>query len=511
MTITEKKVAIGDEYLSVYITDGTGPTVVLLHEVFTDHKEFQSVLEGSLGAQLNLVAIDLPGHGDSHRAKDQFRHYTVRRMASLIAGVLKELRISKFVVVGSGLGGHVGLHLTAFTEVLGVLMVGTAPLIAPAQAAFHELMARCPSILHLPTMEMLDVQSQEDIMNAYVNRANRTGRLGEWLKQALKGADAGVRKVMMLEIEKDARGHEVEMLSSPSKPLHFGIAAGTNDRLLCFDYVSKLDIPQLWRGAIQLIPRAAHLVAAEAPESFSTVIRDFAKSVFGAIIPMRRKSTSQLQSVPAGTKGYLEHPSSRFEAKSESDLVEPSSDDASSQPSSPTKQNPYSRGKVPAGTMPHPSMRFEVPADEQDSMGAAIPKTEVVLNETAKTNPYSRGRIKGGIMPHPSARFEGQPDIEIVSSELITNTEAVQNPNARGRMKPGTMPHPSSRFELVEQAAQVPVVDKANVQAQNPYARGRIPAGTMPHPSSRFEGHPIDRPSTRVRQPPGGSTTHTFG
>ena len=51
--------------------------------------------------------------------------------------------------------------------------------------------------------------------------------------------------------------------------------------------------------------------------------------------------------------------------------------------------NPYARGKVPAGTMPHPSMRFETEVDSQP-----YAKDEVVKNPHMAANPHARGRIQ---------------------------------------------------------------------------------------------------------------------
>lgn len=76
-------------------------------------------------------------------------------------------------------------------------------------------------------------------------------------------------------------------------------------------------------------------------------------------------------------------------------------------PAAPGSANPYARGRVPAGTMPHPSARFEA------TTTVAAPSPD---RATSAGNPYARGRVPAGTMPHPSARFESEP-AEIVQHQ----------------------------------------------------------------------------------------------
>lgn len=66
--------------------------------------------------------------------------------------------------------------------------------------------------------------------------------------------------------------------------------------------------------------------------------------------------------------------------------------------------NPYRRGRVPAGTIPHPSARFEIVEDTLTTT------TTSAASASATPNPYARGRVPGGTMPHPGLRFEGGLD-----------------------------------------------------------------------------------------------------
>lgn len=47
-----------------------GPAIVLCHGNSSSHRTFEQQLRGELGRRFRLVAIDLPGHGESARARD---------------------------------------------------------------------------------------------------------------------------------------------------------------------------------------------------------------------------------------------------------------------------------------------------------------------------------------------------------------------------------------------------------------------------------------------------------
>eukprot|EP00043_Microstomoeca_roanoka_P019045 m.208675 g.208675 ORF g.208675 m.208675 type:complete len:503 (-) comp16932_c1_seq1:468-1976(-) len=498
--VSTKDFAVMGSTLRCYLTAGSGVDVVLLHDGFSSSLQFKTQLNGALGRQLRLIAFDLPGHGASRPALDIHKHYTTAGMAVLIAACLQELGIRSAFVVGSGLGAHVGLKLASYITVEGLIMIGTAPLKKNNVDAYRALLARAPAIAKMSELENLSSDDIQAVLHHYVSPNCLNDEKYGWLSHAVKHSDARFRNVFQYELERNMYD-ELELIVDLPARTQVGIVAGAHDHLVSFDYISSLEIPKLWRQCVQVVPGAYHLVAAAAPNAFEAIVRDLIKDARGALLPVDRKVDPATLEDRAGMTGGMTHPQARFESSQSSDSIQGA---PTSEQNTPMQQNPYARGKVPGGTMPHPSMRFECTADE------LYAKEPVVHNPDMAKNPYARGRVKGGVMPHPSARFEGGAT-EIEKEPIVQNPDIKTNPYARGRVPGGVMPHPSARFETPPPRSElVPTV--ANPEAkQNPFARGRVPGGVMPHPSSRFEGHPIDRPSTRVRQPPGGHSHNILG
>ena len=66
----KEMVHIGDNTIAVYRSAGSGPTAVLVHGNSASSNSFRHQLEGTFGDTHQIIAIDLPGHGDSAPASN---------------------------------------------------------------------------------------------------------------------------------------------------------------------------------------------------------------------------------------------------------------------------------------------------------------------------------------------------------------------------------------------------------------------------------------------------------
>jgi pimeloyl-ACP methyl ester carboxylesterase len=68
--MTTRKINTPNGAVSARESTGKGPAIVLLHGNSASSRAFSKQLDGPLGARFHLVALDLPGHGESEDAKD---------------------------------------------------------------------------------------------------------------------------------------------------------------------------------------------------------------------------------------------------------------------------------------------------------------------------------------------------------------------------------------------------------------------------------------------------------
>ncbi|MFA5973548.1 MAG: alpha/beta hydrolase [Lentimicrobiaceae bacterium] len=98
----------------VYTVSGNGPVLVLLHG-FLESKAIWDDFTETLQNDFTIVAIDLPGHGESDLIAES---HTMELMAGAIKEVLKVERIEQVIITGHSLGGYVALQFAVDNEEL---------------------------------------------------------------------------------------------------------------------------------------------------------------------------------------------------------------------------------------------------------------------------------------------------------------------------------------------------------------------------------------------------------
>jgi pimeloyl-ACP methyl ester carboxylesterase len=93
-----------------YMRAGSGPVVVFVHTLRTQLDMFLRVIEQLDTAQVEVIAIDLPGHGESAAPPAD---YTAGYFAGAVEGLLEQLEVHDTVFVGESIGASIGLILAA--------------------------------------------------------------------------------------------------------------------------------------------------------------------------------------------------------------------------------------------------------------------------------------------------------------------------------------------------------------------------------------------------------------
>jgi pimeloyl-ACP methyl ester carboxylesterase len=108
------------------------PPILLIHGIATSAETWSGVID-SLGAEHHVIAVDLPGHGQSDASEGDF---SLGAQASVLRDVLAYLRIPAVTVVGHSLGGGIAMQFTyQFPERVQRLVLvssgGLGPAVSP--------------------------------------------------------------------------------------------------------------------------------------------------------------------------------------------------------------------------------------------------------------------------------------------------------------------------------------------------------------------------------------------
>jgi pimeloyl-ACP methyl ester carboxylesterase len=85
---------------------GSGPSVVLIHGMAGSLSTWDPVFD-DLARTCDVIAVDLPGHGDSSRMRGD---YSLGSLAASVRDVLDTLGVQKATVVGHSLGGGIAMQ-----------------------------------------------------------------------------------------------------------------------------------------------------------------------------------------------------------------------------------------------------------------------------------------------------------------------------------------------------------------------------------------------------------------
>jgi len=114
-----------------YLEAGEGPAVLLVHGLATSMVTWYCNIDALVSSGYRVLALDLPGHGDSDKPKDL--NYDPASAAELIRQFLVELKLDRISLVGNSAGGLVvGLFALAHPQQVEKLV-----LIAPGGMGRH--------------------------------------------------------------------------------------------------------------------------------------------------------------------------------------------------------------------------------------------------------------------------------------------------------------------------------------------------------------------------------------
>ena len=114
--------------VAVRLSAGSGTAILLIHSVNGSSAQFNHLFETPFADQYRLIAIDLPGHGNSSEAYDPETACTTEGYADIALEILEWLDIDNAFVVDTSRGGVIGRELmTIFPGMLGLAIVDGAP------------------------------------------------------------------------------------------------------------------------------------------------------------------------------------------------------------------------------------------------------------------------------------------------------------------------------------------------------------------------------------------------
>jgi pimeloyl-ACP methyl ester carboxylesterase len=248
---------------------GTGVDVLLVHGNSASSRVFQPQLESALGEKYHLVAIDLPGHGESSNASDPAATYNMPGYAAVVVSVAKQLGLEQAVFLGWSLGGHVVLEaVPQLPQAAGFLIYGTPPLAFPPDMA--EAFLPNPAMAAAFQASLTDAEADAFSLACF---KPGTTEIPEIFRDDIRRTDGQARVELAASIRPGGYLDEVVLVEQMTAPL--AIVHGEQEQLVNMAYIQSLTMPTLWRDSIQVVPDTGHATNWEQPEQFNSLLEAF--------------------------------------------------------------------------------------------------------------------------------------------------------------------------------------------------------------------------------------------
>ncbi|MBI4511993.1 MAG: alpha/beta hydrolase [Deltaproteobacteria bacterium] len=262
----------GDRAPNTFPKTGSCP-LLLLHGYQLSHWQFRHVVPKLEAAGHEVIALDLPGHGESDRPAPEDYSYSAAAFLETIVRFLGILAVERVTVIGHSLGGGLALFLAARRAEHVDRIVVIDPLVYPflpravatlastpilAETVFSKLMSRWLIKHHLRQRIYADpALATDDWVDYLWERVNRPGSVG-----------AGLATLRLVAWP------DVFSRFLPAVKARTLVLWGENDRMFPSTWAGRL-ASGLERAESRIIPCCGHSPAEENPELVSQAILEF--------------------------------------------------------------------------------------------------------------------------------------------------------------------------------------------------------------------------------------------
>lgn len=239
------------------LTGGGPPTLCLIHGAGGSAGVWIRQLEG-LADCARVIAIDLPGHGQSAGEG----HQEIERYAAVVQGLIEGMRLQKVVLGGHSMGGAVAqaVALAHAERLAGLVLVGTGARLRVLPQIFESLERDYPEGVRFLIGLALPPGAPPALVDSLVRQTLETPQ--------------------SVTIGDFRACHRFDVMSEIGK-LHLPtliISGGDEDRLTPPKYARYFQ-HQIPEARLTLVPGAGHYVQLERPEETTAAIRNFLASL----------------------------------------------------------------------------------------------------------------------------------------------------------------------------------------------------------------------------------------
>jgi len=270
----------------VYFEHGTGTPLVLVHGMFGDHMDWSEVL-GPLGEKHRVIALDLPGFGDSDKNLERCApeltpgctsKLTPEYFVESLESIFSTLDVRGAVLVGNSFGGLLcSLYVAAHPEQVQSLVLVSSAGMREYSAAERAVVAE-----HFSEQNLLLMRPEHVEPLFALNFARLTAARANYLERQrakLKRADYKAYAHVLAECAAMAFAIPIVPVLGKVK-LPIVLLWGDSDPVFPVA-LAREALPALPQARLALVAGASHMPQMDQPEAVVNVLEELAREEAG--------------------------------------------------------------------------------------------------------------------------------------------------------------------------------------------------------------------------------------
>lgn len=251
-------------------TEKDAQAVLFIHGNSACKEAFSPQFESSLLQDYRLVAIDLPGHGQSDDISDVAAKCTIPSLARLVGEVIDILGLKDTILTGWSFGGHIGIEMVGQgVDIKGLILTGTPPC-GPGADDIGAAFIPSPHMALTGKAEFTDAEARTYAHHIYGPTVT------EKLIQNVNRTQGAVRAAVLGNFMVERSAHrQKQVVATTSVPI--AVLQGEDDSFMSLDYFDSLTWNSLWRNRVAVIRGAGHAPFREKPAEYNRLLSQFIK------------------------------------------------------------------------------------------------------------------------------------------------------------------------------------------------------------------------------------------
>lgn len=256
---------------------GVAPTLFFIHGNSISAESWLGQLNNTEFSNYRMIALDLPGHGESDASEDPENDYTILGLGIIVAEAIKALtKSNQYIAIACSLGTNILAEALAHQiDPIGIALIG--PSIVGDDYQIHEFVKPGTSVNVVFTEEAPADDVRRYAKEVMFNSDEAKSR--EFVDDYYR-VKPHFRSILARSIQQAAYSDEISLLKKMEIPVL--VIFGENERIVNPDY---LDHPpfELWGQKVFKLAQASHLIHQDQPAAFNSILRGYVDDRFKSI------------------------------------------------------------------------------------------------------------------------------------------------------------------------------------------------------------------------------------